>query len=269
MENENDPYSRRGHANIASAFHRLAADRFVFNLTRFVYWNVGRSAISDAAFFAVNFWRGQRREGPGDVGRIKTRIVDAGMINRGKSANNSLSNSGYLLESQIAFIELPVTNYGLDNLHDDQANVLRIGSSKRASCRLTGVCQHHYGRLFELRLGSRITEILLVNYFTGLCLTLCLAQKEVQGARAMMLGNEIGYLLRQIDFFRQLNSIRDVAGDNSGTLRGAHVIVRVLALLVLNKVLRGRDLADIVIERSNARQQRICSNRATGVFCQL
>src|SRR5688572_24414 len=85
----------------------------------------------------------------------------------------------------------------------------------------------------------------------------------------MMLRYKVRYLLRQIDFFCQLNPIRDMAGDNAGTLRRTHVIVRVLALLIFDKVLRSRDLADVMIESPNAGQKRIGSNCAAGVLSKL
>ena len=82
----------------------------------------------------------------------------------------------------------------------------------------------------------------------------------------MVLRNEVRNFLGQADFFRQLDSIGHVAGDDSRTLRRPHVVVRVFALLVLDEVLRRSHLADVVIERADSRQQRICIYRATSIF---
>ena len=76
----------------------------------------------------------------------------------------------------------------------------------------------------------------------------------MQGAGAVVLRNEVRNLLGQIDFFGQLLAVGHVADDYSGTLRRPHVIVRVVALLILDKIFRRRDLPDIVVKRANACQ---------------
>ena len=91
----------------------------------------------------------------------------------------------------------------------------------------------------------------------------------MQRARAMMLRNEIRDLLWQTDLLRQAASIRHVAGNDLCALMRAQAIVWVLALLVLNEVFGCCQLTNIVIEGSDAGQQRICSYSTTSVFCQL
>jgi hypothetical protein len=52
--------SRLARQQRRSAVSNLATDGFVFDFAGFVDRNVGGSAVSDAAFFAVDSWSGQR-----------------------------------------------------------------------------------------------------------------------------------------------------------------------------------------------------------------
>jgi hypothetical protein len=76
----------------------------------------------------------------------------------------------------------------------------------------------------------------------------------VQGARAVVLGNEVCELLREIDFLGEFHPVGDVAGDNFRALRRTHVVVWVFTLLVFHKVFRRRHLADVMVKRTDSRE---------------
>ena len=89
------------------------------------------------------------------------------------------------------------------------------------------------------------------------CLVLRPFQKVMQRARAVMLRNEIDDPLRQAHLFRQLRAVCDVADYDLRALCGLQSVVRIFASLVLDKMLgRGR-FADVVIKRTDPRQQAV------------
>jgi len=67
----------------------------------------------------------------------------------------------------------------------------------------------------------------------------------VKRASAVVLRNEVGDLLRQADLFRESRAVRHMARDDLRALVRTQSIVRVVALLVLDKVLGRRQLAAV------------------------
>src|SRR5258708_3520720 len=132
-----------------------------------------------------------------------------------------------------------------------------------------GISQHQDGGFFELWLRSGITKVRLVYLFAVARLLLSLLQKEMQRSCSMMLRNKVSHTPRQTDFFRQLQSISNMTRDDLGAGRRTEAVVWVGASLVLDKVIGRRHLADIVVKRSDARQQSVSADGAAGVFSQL
>jgi hypothetical protein len=60
-----------------------------------------------------------------------------------------------------------------------------------------------------------------------------------------------------------------VTGNDPGTLRRAQVIVRIITLLILDEIFRRSQLSNVMVKRSDARQQRIGADRASGFLGQL
>jgi hypothetical protein len=73
----------------------------------------------------------------------------------------------------------------------------------------------------------------------------------------------------QADLFGEPGAVRHVTGDDLGALVGTQAIVRIVALLVLDEVLGRSKLADVVIQRADTREQRVCADRATRVLREL
>ena len=85
----------------------------------------------------------------------------------------------------------------------------------------------------------------------------------------VMLRDKLGDSFGQSDLFGQLRAVGDVAGNNLGALCRAQSVVGILALLVLDKIIRRREFPNVVVERANPSQQRIGGYGAAGVFRQL
>src|SRR4029079_8266818 len=83
------------------------------------------------------------------------------------------------------------------------------------------------------------------------------------------LRNEVGNLLRQSDLFCESRSVGDVTRDNLRALVRTQPIVRIVALLVFDEVLRRSEFADVVIKSADAREQWIRTDCATCVFGKL
>jgi hypothetical protein len=81
-----------------------------------------------------------------------------------------------------------------------------------------------------------------------------------------MLWNEVGDLLRQPDLFCEPRAVRHVTRDDLRALVWTQTIVRIVTLLVFDKVLRRREFPDVVIQRADAREQWIGAYGATCVF---
>src|SRR5260370_16766121 len=140
---------------------------------------------------------------------------------------------------------------------------------QRACSGFARVGQHQDCSFLELRLGSGVTKVGFVHLLTIRRLLFGLAEKEMQRARAMMLWNKIGDPVWQTNLFRESQSIGNVAGDYLGALCRAQAIVGIASSLVLNKVIRRRHLADVVIQRSDARHQGIGADSPPSVFANL
>src|SRR5438552_834441 len=91
----------------------------------------------------------------------------------------------------------------------------------------------------------------------------------MQGPGSMMLRDKVSDPLRQTDLLRQLQPVGNMAGNDLRARRGPQAIVRIAPNLVLYKVIGRRHFANIVVKRSDAGQQRVCTDGAAGVLSQL
>ena len=91
----------------------------------------------------------------------------------------------------------------------------------------------------------------------------------MQRSRAVVLGNEVGDLLRQSDLFCEPGAVGYMTRDNLRALVRAQPIVRIVALLILDEILRRRQFSDVVIERADTREQGIGADCATRVLSEL
>ena len=91
----------------------------------------------------------------------------------------------------------------------------------------------------------------------------------MQRSRAVMLRDEVGDLLRQSDLFRESRAVRHVTRDDLRALVRTQAIVRIVALLVFDEILRRCEFADVVIKRADTREQGIGADGATRVLSEL
>ena len=100
-------------------------------------------------------------------------------------------------------------------------------------------------------------------------LGLRLAEEEVECARAVVLRDEGGDLVRQPYLARELEAVGDVAGDDARALLRPEAVVRVVAGLVLDEVFGRGQLADVVVEGADAREQGVGADGAASLFGEL
>ena len=91
----------------------------------------------------------------------------------------------------------------------------------------------------------------------------------MQRPRTVMLRDKIDYPLRQSHFFSEFYAVRYVTDDDLGTLRRFETVVWIFTQLILDKVFRGRRFPDVVVQRTDSRQQAIAPNNPTRFLSQL
>ena len=91
----------------------------------------------------------------------------------------------------------------------------------------------------------------------------------MQSSSAVVLGNEVCNLFGQANLFSESETVGYVAGDDLRTLHGTQTIMRILSLLVLNKIFRGRKFSNVMVKRTNSGQQWIGADGAARIFGEL
>src|SRR5436190_21990496 len=91
----------------------------------------------------------------------------------------------------------------------------------------------------------------------------------MQCPRSVMLWNKIDNALRQAHLFPQLRAVCDVADYDLRALGGFEMVVRIVARLVLDKMLGRGCFAYIMIKGADTRQKGIRTDSAAGFFGQL
>ncbi len=82
----------------------------------------------------------------------------------------------------------------------------------------------------------------------------------------MVLGDDVDDLLRQTGFPRQLDPVLDVRRNDQGGHRRRQPVVRVPAALILHVILGMVDLADVVVDRRDAAEDRVGADRARALL---
>ena len=70
----------------------------------------------------------------------------------------------------------------------------------------------------------------------------------MQCSGTVMLRNEIGDLFRQPDLFSEARAVSHVTGDDLRALLRTKTVMRIVALLVFDEIIRSSEFADIVIK---------------------
>ena len=91
--------------------------------------------------------------------------------------------------------------------------------------------------------------------------------EELDESRAMVFLNTCGDKFRNLVFLGEKDSLGDVSGKDLDGLVRVQVVVRVYALLlVFRKVFGAHRLAEVMVERHHADEERICTNAFGNAF---
>src|SRR5690606_18269709 len=195
---------------------------------------------------------------------LGARVAHAAVQHGREHALEGVGDDLQVGEVQVAVGELAVLLPLLDDPVDEAADRRGAGVLEGACRGLDRVGEHQHGRLLAARARAGVAEVQLLD----LAALLERALVEVAEDRgAVVLRDERLELARQPVLARQLDPVAHVAGDDQVAEVGAEVVVRVLAAeLVLDEELRPLDLADVVEQGADARQQRVAADVLHGLL---
>src|SRR5262247_4044863 len=204
------------------------------------------------------------------AGRVEPWIADALVVDVDQRVDEAFADRRQFAHGDRAFVELAVGDHAVNDLFDYRAYVLRRMLFERADRGFCAVGEHQDDGLFGLRLRPRVTKIVYIDVASGrLGLRLGLVIEIGQHARAVVLRDEVDDLRRQVGFGRHLNPAPHVAGDDSDAVERRDLVVRVrAALLIFDVHVRRGQLAYVVIEAGDARQQSVRTNSLGRLFNQ-
>ena len=169
---------------------------------------------------------------------------------------------GKFLYGQIAFVELPVHKLVQNRLVDHGFKSFRRGVCHRTACGFDNVGKHENCSFHALRARALIAEIFFLNFFTSfLSEFFCLVVEVLDERCAVVFLNARCDEFRNLVFIGEQDTLRDVARQDFYGLVRIEVVVRVYALLlVLGEVFRAHGLAQIMVKRHDADEERVGAN---------
>ena len=184
------------------------------------------------------------------------------MVRAVEAVQERLLELEQFLDGKVAFAELAFHEPALDGLVDHLLEVFGRGVRHGAAGGLDDVGEHEDGGFLALRLRALVAEILFLDDLVGVRgLFERLVVEVLDDGRTVVLGDargdEIGYLV----LLREDGAVLHVSRDDLDGLVGVERVVRVHALLlVLGEVFGAHRLAEVVVERHDADEERVGSD---------
>ncbi len=185
------------------------------------------------------------------------------MVDPAQQRVERLLDPGQVRERQRRLVELAVGDAGRDDPVDERLQPPRRRLVQAPRGGLDRVGEHDDGLLVGLRARAGVPVVRLVHDRRVLLGLLGLPVEELDQARPVVARDKVDDDLGQVLLAPQLDALLDVGRDHERAHRRLDLLVRVLArLLVLDEVLGLEHLPDVVVERPDARPERV---RADGV----
>src|SRR5688572_10833690 len=195
----------------------------------------------------------------------RRRVVDARVIHAREHPGELLLHCLELRLRDRRFAQLSLVDALADDALHHLANALRRGIIQNPRGCLGAVSEHHDRGLDALRRRARVRELRRVR--RRAVALLCLLEEIGDGTRAVVFADEWDDASRKLVLLGQLESFHDMVADDRRAGRRLELVVRVTALrLVLDEVLGLLQLADVVIERTDPREQPVRADRIGGAL---
>src|SRR3712207_1729378 len=133
---------------------QLARKRLVFDLAAAADGHFDGARVDDAALLAVELCARERGLRRVERRRVEAGVIDARVVDGRERRGYRLAYLRQLSQREVALVELPVADDGVEDFVDDGLDVLGVGPGERARRGLARVGEHHYRGLFELRLRA-------------------------------------------------------------------------------------------------------------------
>ena len=191
------------------------------------------------------------------------------MVDAGELGFEHLADACDVAEGEVAVVELLLLYLAVDDVVDEAVHVLLVVGLEALAGGFDAVDYHHYGCLGGEGCGACISESRGVNLLGGM--GLFLLGIEVAGIGGAVMGaDEVDDDAGQMVLACEVDAVGDVLRDDAGALFVVELVVWVeVAALVLGEVERGTHLADVVIEGSDACEERVAANLTHDVLADV